>query len=829
MRYRRAAAWLSIVVLALGAAVCVGWLFGIPALQQLHPSMGAMKLNTALSLVLLSVALRLSLRRSPPLALARTLAGLATAIAAASLLEYALGVDLGIDELMCADPAASGVPGRMSPVTGSCLTVLGLAILCLESRWAERLTLLGGAVAQVVIVGYLYGVRELYTIGSFASIALHTAFAIWLLALAVVMARPERGRMLLLASEGAAGVLARRLVPATLVLLPVLALLRQWGEAAGLYSAGFGRAMLVVANTVSFLWLILGTATALARAERERRAAEDAARDGEASLAITLDSIGDAVIATDVRGRVARMNPVAERLTGWPSAEARGRPLSDVFRIIDEDARQPVESPVDHVLREGIVVGLANHTVLIARDGSERAIADSGAPIRDPQGATRGVVLVFQDQSEARAAQRALEDSHDRLRMLGRVSHDLAMVATSFATLLETIAQVTAEIVGDGGMVTLISEDGDHLVNAANAHRDPARAADYRMLLSAMAAPPLADSSVSATVARTGLPQRAEVDPAAMIARAEPALRPLVERLNVHAYAVVPIRARNQVIGTLSLVRSRPGRAYTDDDVTLIQDLADRAGLAIENARLYDQLERRVRERTAELEAANDELEAFSSSVAHDLRAPLRAITGFSEILVEDHAAQLDAAAAKRLASIRGAAQRMGHLIDDLLDLSRIGRSELHRERVEISKLAHAVIERLRAADPDRRVEIVVEDGLTAQADPRLVDVVLTNLLGNAWKFSRTREPARIELTACASEQPTTYLVRDNGAGFEPARAAKLFGVFQRLHHADEFEGTGVGLATVQRVIHRHGGRVWAEGEVGKGATFFFTLEAGRQ
>lgn len=825
--YRRAAGIVSALVIAVGALVVIGWLFGIVALQRLHPALSSMKLNTALSLAVLGGALRLSLGRRPPVRAVRVLAGLATAIAAASLLEYALGIDLGIDELVLRDPAAAAAPGRMSPMTGCCLLLFGVALLWLESRWAERLALLGGALAQVAIFGYLYGARDLYAIGPYASVALHTAFALCLLALGIVLARPERGRMQLLASDAAGGVLARRLVPATLVVLPALALLRQWGEHAGLYGTGFGRAMLVVTNTGVFLALILRTATALAHSERERRAAEAAIRENEASLAITLDSIGDAVIATDERGHVTRMNAVAERLTGWPGRDALGRPLADVFHIVDEDAGRPVESPVDRVLRDGLVVGLTNHTLLISRDRTERAIANSGAPIRDPEGTTRGVVLVFQDQTEARAAERALRESHDRLHTLAQVSHELAMVGTSYQALLDRIAAITAEIVGDGCMVTLISEDGQHLVNAANAHRDPALALDYRTVMAAMVAPVITSRAVSATVARTGQPQRADVDPAAMVARSDESLRPVVARLNVHSYAVVPIRARRTVIGTLSLVRSQPGRNYTDDDVTLIQDLADRAGLAIDKARLYDQLEHRVRERTAELEAANDQLEMFSSSVAHDLRAPLRAISGYSEILIEDLAAELPAAATKYLGSIRHSAHRMGHLIDGLLDLSRIGQTALRRERVDVTRLAHTVIERLRADDPDRVVEIVVEDGLVAAADPRLLDVVLTNLLGNAWKFTRDREPARIELVARVVEPPTTFAVCDNGVGFELAQAAKLFGVFQRLHSADEFEGTGLGLATVQRVIHRHGGTVWAESEVGKGATFCFTLEAG--
>jgi light-regulated signal transduction histidine kinase (bacteriophytochrome) len=223
-------------------------------------------------------------------------------------------------------------------------------------------------------------------------------------------------------------------------------------------------------------------------------------------------------------------------------------------------------------------------------------------------------------------------------------------------------------------------------------------------------------------------------------------------------------------------------------------------------------------------EAANRELEAFSYSVAHDLRAPLRSIDGFSQTLLEDYADKLDADGKKYFSFIRESAQHMAQLIDDLLALSRVTRSELHREGVDLSALARAAITRLQRSQPDRRVDVVIQEGLRGEGDPRLLAVVLDNLFGNAWKFSGRRDEARIEFGATSNDGQRVYFVRDNGAGFDMAFADKLFGVFQRLHAAAEFEGTGIGLATVQRVVRRHGGRVWAEGEVNRGATFFFTL-----
>ncbi len=229
-----------------------------------------------------------------------------------------------------------------------------------------------------------------------------------------------------------------------------------------------------------------------------------------------------------------------------------------------------------------------------------------------------------------------------------------------------------------------------------------------------------------------------------------------------------------------------------------------------------------------ELEGANRELEAFSYSVSHDLRAPLRTIDGFSQILQEDYEAELDEEGLDYLGRVRAASAHMAMLIDDLLDLSRVSRRPLRREPVGLVSLATEIIEDLRVAEPERNVEFVAGEDIKAFGDVSLLKVALENLLGNAWKFTEREGMARIEFGVDRRPRPgflgPVYFVRDNGAGFDQEYSDKLFGAFQRLHGQDEFEGTGIGLATVARIIHRHGGRVWAEGEVGEGATFYFTL-----
>jgi light-regulated signal transduction histidine kinase (bacteriophytochrome) len=245
------------------------------------------------------------------------------------------------------------------------------------------------------------------------------------------------------------------------------------------------------------------------------------------------------------------------------------------------------------------------------------------------------------------------------------------------------------------------------------------------------------------------------------------------------------------------------------------------AGQFIERKRAEEDVARRA----AELDVLNKELEAFSYSVSHDLRAPLRSIDGFSQALLEDYAARLDDDGKALLGRVRAASQRMAQLIDALLDLARVSRGALRRGRVNLSLAARRVADTLHDSAPERQVEFVIAEEVMAEGDWRLLRVVLQNLFGNAWKFTSQNARARIEFGVTTVEGEKAYFVRDDGAGFDMAFAAKLFGAFQRLHASAEFPGTGIGLATVQRIIHRHGGRVWADGAVGQGATIYFTLQ----
>lgn len=553
---------------------------------------------------------------------------------------------------------------------------------------------------------------------------------------------------------------------------------------------------------------VVGAAKIL-RDVTERRRTEAALREQEARYRSIVENAPVVLFALDAAGTITLFE---------------GRGLDRLGRVPGEIVGQSAfelyagQTEIVEALRKGLAGEAASWTI----QRKEAHFDVHSAPFFDEDGRVSGLIGVGTDVTER-------HEARSRLELLYRTTDTLLSGIVDFPESLRQLTEALVPALADWGALHLVNDDGA-VERVVFLHAGEGAVA---AMPEAEAPVLLAPRTATSRVLRTGMAELHPEIPDAMIvelARDERHLEHL-RGLGLTSALMVPLAARGRTLGVLTLATTTSGRRYGPEDLAMAEDLAKRAALAIDNARLFEatqranaELEQRVRERTAQLEAANQELESFSYSVSHDLRSPLRAIEGFTRILVEQHAANLDPKAQDYLQRVRRNALRMGTLIDDLLQFSRIGRKEIQRQTVRPAELVRQVLEEL--APEDQEVRIDVGDLPACSADPMMLKQVYVNLLGNAFKFSQYRNPAEVRVGAERRDGQVVYFVADNGAGFDMRYADQLFGVFQRLHRAEEYEGTGVGLAIVQRIVHRLGGEVWAESAPGEGATFFFTLPA---
>ncbi len=537
---------------------------------------------------------------------------------------------------------------------------------------------------------------------------------------------------------------------------------------------------------------------------------EQKLKESEKWFATTLRSIGDATIATDKNGLITFMNAVAEGLMGWKLEAVLHKKLTDVFNIVNRDTRQPVENPVTRVLLEGVTMGLANHTILIAKDGTEIPIDDSAAPIKDDRGNIMGVILVFRDITKREQAEETLRDSQAELAaMIANVPMVIALVDPERHV---RKTNVSANRFADRSAEEMTGRRSGEALRCLHSQDDPRGCGFGPSCLSCPVRQAVEDTftkranyqGVEAT-----LPFGHRGKPEELTFLVSTALIPFAQE-ELTLVCMEDITERKRAEESLNKV-------YHELEIRVQERTA-------QVRKLNDELEDRVRERTEQLEVANKDLESFTYSVSHDLRAPLRAIDGFSRKLLATYKDKLDEEGKRLLNIIRRNTQGMSQLIDDLLAFSRLGRQKIDLSEVDMGSLAETVYKEIKASSPGRSIAFALLNPPPASADKALIRQVLVNLLSNGIKFTQPRTDALIEFGGSVDGNENIYFVKDNGVGFDMQYADKLFGVFQRLHSAEEFEGTGVGLAIVHRAILMHGGRVWAEGKSGEGATFYFTL-----
>ncbi|HWG90971.1 MAG TPA: PAS domain S-box protein [Candidatus Thermoplasmatota archaeon] len=564
--------------------------------------------------------------------------------------------------------------------------------------------------------------------------------------------------------------------PQSLLVLPLIARGRTLGTltlCATQLGRGFKESdlpwMLDLANRAA---LAMDNARVYREAQEEladRQRMEEALRRSETQHRALFTSLLDPVVVTDEQRRIQRFNPAFEKAFGYRLEDVFGQSTSVLYADPTEHAETGRRLSRTHGGE-----GFMRRIGLRRKDGTSFPAEVSISPLHTHDGRAVGFIGTIRDLTEHVEAEEALRHSEEQYRTLVEYSPDpiavhrrgtLVYLNPAAAHLLGV--EDPSEVLGRSALDFVHPESRPLVVERMNAlltGHEPAPAAEERLLR--------ADgTSIWAEVA--AIPTVYEGAPAVQL---------------------------------------------------VLRDLTAEKAAQAEVLRLNEELEQRVRHRTRELAAANAELEAFSYTVSHDLRAPLRGIDYFSQILEEDHSEALGKIGRDVLQRVRNEAQRASTLVKDLLQLSQVGRAEISWEPVDLSRLARSVAEGLQRLDPDRPVVWEIDEGLATTGDPDLLRQVLENLISNAWKYTGKQPSPRIEFTATTQDGECVFSVRDNGAGFDPDKADRLFAPFQRLHGPQEFEGTGVGLATVQRILQRQGGRVWAKGALGKGATFSFTV-----
>jgi PAS domain S-box-containing protein len=524
----------------------------------------------------------------------------------------------------------------------------------------------------------------------------------------------------------------------------------------------------------------------------------------------TLRSIGDAVISTDGAGRVRFMNAVAERLTEWTAREAEGRPLHEVFAIFNADTGDPAENPVDKALREGVVVGLANHTVMRRRGGTTVPIADSAAPIRDPDGTIEGVVLVFRD---------ATDENRELVRR--------AFLATATEKLIEAgdhrealaeVARLAVPRLADFAVVHILDASSPRPVQIAMSHVDPAKAESAREVERRYPVDPDAPWGMP-NVVRTG---RAELYPELSAAQLEARAvdgehLALMRALDVRSAIIVPLQGKGPVFGAITFAFTGTHRRYTERDLAFVEELARRAALIIERRRLEEEAER-----------ANRLKDEFLATISHELRTPLQAIVGYTSMLRSGIARD----PSKALEAIERNAAAQSRLVEDILDISRIssGKLRLAIDRVDLAAAVRAALDSIRPAAQARQVRLVEElpDDLGAiLGDFDRIQQIIWNLLSNAVKF--TTAGGVVEVFGQRTGSLVRLSVRDSGKGIPPQHLATIFERFLQLDSSitRQTGGLGLGLAIARHLVEAHGGTISAESEgPGKGATFTVALPA---
>lgn len=821
----------AVLAVLIGGTAFTGWLLDIDALKSPLVPGEFMKANTAVGVMLLGTALLLmqtqviALNRKLVTRIAKICAALAMAIGVITLFEYLLAWDFGFDQLLFQDLQSYPYPGRMTLATAFGLSALGAALLFLDThipRAHVLVQVLAGAVLAlgfVALLGYLFNVDELYSTFLFEHISISSALSLILVSFGIFCARPSRGVTQLVTGDTPGGFMLRRFIPALLGLTVITGWLLWQAVLFGGLATSMAVVLFLIWVNGLLLALLFRVARSINAADLDRREAESklairahyqkvvmqlglfalAARDG---LQQVLDNVTQVVALTlgVEYCKVLELTPDGRGLklvsgVGWDAGMVGsvmlsntpdshvGYTLASNQPVTFEDLRRETRFKGSQFLWNSHI--LSGISVVIY--GQNRPYGILGAHSTRPQGFTQedihfmqAVANILAETIEREQAEQALRASEE-------------MFSAIFFQADVGIAQVSP-----GGRWLRLN------------HK-------YCQILGYTA-----EELLELTFQEVTYPPDLGPD------------KELMHKMmmgQIDHYTLEKRYVRKD--GSLIWVKITVSGVWDEHGVlqyfiTVAEDIQEQKEAKEALQQLTQELEQRVRERTAQLEAVNKELEAFTYSVSHDLRAPLRSIDGFSKALLVHYGDRLDDQGRVYLQWVRESSQEMAQLIDDLLGLSRVTRTDIHLEPVNLSNMVHEILVGFFRENPDRKVKVEVEDNLIVEGDYRLLKIAMHNLLENAWKFTSKKAQAAIRFgIARQSDEKNpknVYFIQDNGAGFDMKYVGKLFRAFQRLHTTEDYPGTGIGLVTVQRIIHRLGGEIWAEGEVDKGATFYFTL-----
>jgi PAS domain S-box-containing protein len=778
--YRYLPQALALFPIVIASLAFAGWLFDLEMLKSMLPGLTAMKANTALAIFLSGITLWITLSGNQAGRIASRLgAGVVLLIGMLVLWQYISDVSIGIDQALFMDATnvPGDIPGRMAVTTALSLVALGIALLLLGKQTMTRTIFIHGLclvpllASTTALIGYAFGINQLIRVQlNFTPMAINTALALWSLAFGVIHARPDFPLPHLLNSDSSTGRSLRQLLPMSVALMVLSGWLVNLGLHAGYFTELAGLALFTAINITGMSTLILVNLVMLEDTNAKLKDANRAVLETQQLMETIVNNLPLAILLKSTLDlKFVLVNPNAEDILGFERKDMLGKNVHDLYPADQADF---FESKDREVISKATMVDISeeyNQT----KNNELRVLHTRKILINSSDGAHQYIMGVSEDITERKKA----ED-------------DLKSAALYSRSLLEASVDPLVTISPEG-KVTDVNRATE---SATGRSREELVGTDFSAYFTD---PDKAREGYQAVFSKGFVTDY----PLGMLHRDGHVTDVLY---NASLYR----NASGEVAGVFAAARDVTEKMKAEDELNEYR------------AHLVELVD----ERTRSLEEANRELESFAYSVSHDLRVPLRAIDGFSLQLLNHHDDHLDSEGKRYLTIVRDNTRKMAQLIDDILAFSRMGRLEMAESVVDMKKLAGKVIEELQPEISGRHIAIEIKPLPPCRGDQSMMHQVWMNLLNNAVKFTRPREAAQIEVGAGKEGAEMIYYVRDNGAGFDMRYADKLFGVFQRLHGVEEFEGTGIGLAIVKRVIARHGGRVWAEGKVDAGATFYFSL-----